>query len=59
MIGFVAIVVTVLPRLNRVPRVPDVGSAYRVSPQSLVSESLRTSLRSVTYNIQAKGNKFP
>ena len=38
-------VTTILPRLNRVPRVPDVGSAYRLSPQSPVSESLRNSLR--------------
>ena len=38
-------VTTILPRLNRVPRVPDVGSAYRLSPQSPVSESLRKSHR--------------
>ena len=47
------VVTTVLPRLNRVPRVPDAGSAYRLSPQSPVSESLRTSPRSRN-DIQAR-----
>ena len=47
------------PQAESTPRNLEVGSAYRLSPQSLVSKEARIKLWGITTHIQAKGSKFP
>ena len=47
------------PQAESTPRNPEAGSAYRLSPQSLVSKEARIKLWGITTHIQAKGSMFP
>ena len=47
------------PQAESTPRNPEAGSAYRLSPQSLVSKEAQNKLWGITTHIQAKGSKFP
>ena len=47
------------PQVELTPRNLEVGSAYRLSPQSLVSKEARNKLWGITTHIQAMGSKFP
>ena len=47
------------PQTKMTLRNLEAGSAYRLSPQSLVSKEAQVKLWGITTHIQAKGNKFP
>ena len=47
------------PQTKSTLRNPEAGSAYRLSPQSLVSKDTQVKLWGITTHIQAKGSMFP
>ena len=59
-VGTVAMLCNVCtPQAELTLRNPEVGSAYRLSPQSPESKEAQNKLWGITTHIQAKGSKFP